>query len=250
MAANLIAGQSYTAKVNVTTASTKLGQPVGAQLAVSLAAVVGTSTIASGQQSYAFAAGEVHDFTFPIAIPSGVSGVGAIAALLLDPAGNRLASDSLDIQVTSAMPILFTSATMQPFTIKINYLPAWNLTFYEAVIPMTISWNASERIPAEGVEGPEAQVSIQVDLIMSRNGVTYFGSFSTTPGPGVYGPYYFTPGAGSIGWPYAAASWSTLDNPPRGVWNYTITCKAMQGQAGGGSRVIGEATFEGTVTVS
>ncbi len=250
MTVNLTAGQSYTAKVHVTNVSTQLGQPIAAQLSVSLAAVVGSSTIVSSQQSYLFAASESHDFTFPIAVPSGASGVGVIAALLLDPTGNWLASASLDIQVSSGGAVVFTSAVMQPFAIKTNYLPAWNLTFYEAVIPMTISWNASERIPAEGVEGPEAQVSIGVSWTMTRNGVTYSGSFSTTPGPGLYGPYYFTPGAGSIGWPYAAALWSTETNPPRGVWNYMITCKAFQGQVVGGSRVIGEATFQGTVTVS
>jgi len=101
MIANLTAGQSYTAKVRTQNISTQLGQPVAAQLTVVLAAVVGSTTLISTQQSYNFAAGESHDFDFPIAVPANVSGVGVISAVLNDPSGNQLGSASLDISVVA-----------------------------------------------------------------------------------------------------------------------------------------------------
>ncbi len=104
MTVSINAGQSYTAKVAVNNASTRLGQPVSAELSVSLVAVVGTTTIVSSQQSYYFSPGEVHVFEFPMSVPSDAIGAGAISALLFDPSGNQLRSASLDISISIPPP--------------------------------------------------------------------------------------------------------------------------------------------------
>ncbi len=101
---NLNAGQSYTAKVHAANSSQRLGQPVAAQLSVNLVATLSSATIVSSQQSYNFAAGEAHDFTFPIAIPQGGRGAGAIKAALVSPDGTPLASaPPLDITVVPSV---------------------------------------------------------------------------------------------------------------------------------------------------
>lgn len=242
MTTNLTAGQLYTVTARVTNTSTRSGQPVGAQLSVSLAALVGSSTIASGQQSYLFAANESHDFTFPIAVPSSASGSGIITAALLAPTGNALASAILEIRVSSAAPIVFTSATISPFAVQAQ--SGWWGTSYYGVAQMTINWNAARRVPE--VEG-SANGNIRCSWQLTKGAAVVSGSYSTTPqAVDSTGKYYFLPGAGSVGWPYAGmvVSWADV-NPERGVWNYVVSLKAFSNGS-----LVGEATFEGAVTVS
>jgi len=246
MTTNLTAGQSYTVTARVTNKSTKSGQPVGAQLSVSLAAVVGSTTIASGQQSYAFAANESHDFTFPIDVPVGASGAGVITAAVLSPTGTQLASASLNISILSlaseAAPIVFTSATISPFAVQAQ--SGWWGTSYYGIAQMTINWNAAHRVPE--VDG-SGNGSIQVSWQLTKGAATVQGSYSTTPqAVDSAGKYYFPPGAGSVGWPYAGMQvpWADV-NPERGVWNYIVSLKAYSDGI-----LVGEANFQGTVAVT
>ncbi len=105
MVAELTEGETYTVRATITNMSTKAGAPVAAVLTINVAGVVDSQTILDDSAVYGFAAGQTHTFEFPMAVPIGAGGkTGAIVAEVLDPNGNKLADDSLDISIAALGP--------------------------------------------------------------------------------------------------------------------------------------------------
>jgi len=142
-------------------------------------------------------------------------------------------------------PIVFTGATISPISVLAG--SGWWGTSYYAVAQHFISWNAAHRIPE--VEGSgSGQINVTWQLSKGATSVGG-GAYTTTPQtrePSGAQYYYFPPGPGSVGWPYAGGQVSFGNAPPAlGLYNYTINVKALVGAV-----IVGENTFEGTVQVS
>lgn len=141
-------------------------------------------------------------------------------------------------------PIVFVGANISPISVLVS--SGWWGTSYYAAAQLKIDWNAAHRVPeAEG----GGSCNINVTWQLTKGAVTLSGSFSTTPQarePAGAQYYYFPPGAGSVGWPYAGMQVSWGQTPPTpGTWDYTVNLKALVG-----GEVVGENTFSGTVQVS
>ncbi|MHB8084338.1 MAG: hypothetical protein ACYDHZ_00735 [Dehalococcoidia bacterium] len=104
--ANLTEGQSYTANVTITNASTKAGTPVDAVLVLAATIMAGShNLITPWSQSPSFNAGESKSFSFPFSIPIGYGGLaGAVSITVKDPSGNSVAAGSESIAIAS-LPI-------------------------------------------------------------------------------------------------------------------------------------------------
>lgn len=124
MPAELTEGEIYTVKATATNMSTKAGVPAAAVLTINIAAVVNSETLLEDSATYEFAAGEIHTFEFPLCVPLGAGGkAGAVAAVVLDPSGNKLADGNLDIVIVAAGPAIINGDRpgASPWVFDTNY---------------------------------------------------------------------------------------------------------------------------------
>lgn len=98
-------GSSYTIEVTVANLSTSKGEPIGADLRTTVAAVVdSTPLMPTAQRTDSYGPSESLVLTWPLNISSDIGAAsGAISAIVLDPNGNNLAAATLPITITVAM---------------------------------------------------------------------------------------------------------------------------------------------------
>ncbi|MBA7650301.1 hypothetical protein ES703_58104 [subsurface metagenome] len=244
--AAVAAGESYVVRLTVLNQSTRAGEPVGATLGVGISAATKLTTLIPAQvSSEYFAPNETRTFDFNMPVPAGTGGeTGLISAWVDDPTGKAIASATEDVVIVEIYPIDFTGAAIYSITVQANV--GWWGTNYYSVVQMGIAWNAAHRVPE--VEG-SGSGSIRVDWQLHKGGMAKQSSYTTTPQTREPAPphlYYFAPGAGSVGWPYAGMliQWGGT-MPPLGTYDYVVNLKAMCD-----GELVGEATFTGTVRVS
>jgi len=231
MTALLEEGVTYDNIVTVTNTSQKLGVPTEAVLNLRVSAVIDGATFEESTGDETFGAGEVRQFTRSMSIPSGSGGQsGEVMAEVRDPAGNVLASGSMDFTVEQAEPIVFTAAGVIPFNVQSS--SGWWGVSYFIVTNIQVAWDADHRVPL--VPG-EANCSIDVVLSIPEAGIN--ASMTTTP-PNFDGTFYYFP-AGAGGLQTQIGLYPTSP-PPVGELAFT-----MQLTARVGGTVVGQGTFEG-----